>query len=263
MPSPFPGMDPYIETPELWSDFHNDLSAEIRAALNLLIRPRYVASLTPYVTYEVIEVAEVRGIRPDLSVWQTRADRGMGASGAATITPPAAHSRIPLEVPLRLSNVEIRETRTQMLVTAVEILSPVNKRHGHEAHEEYLRKRRALLRSSVHLLEIDLLRGGRRPPLEDPVPVAPYYVFLSRADHRPDVQVWTIPLTGPLPVVPVPLLEPDPDAPVELSAIVASVYERGGYEDEINYRQPPPPPPLSPEEAEWVEQLLREKRSEA
>ncbi len=56
MPSPFPGMDPYIEHPEVWSDFHGDLAAEIRAELNKVIQPRYVARLTPRVTYEIVEI---------------------------------------------------------------------------------------------------------------------------------------------------------------------------------------------------------------
>ncbi|NUQ63676.1 MAG: DUF4058 family protein, partial [Pirellulales bacterium] len=109
MPSPFPGMDPYIEHPEVWSDFHGDLAAEIRADLNRVVQPRYVARLVPRVTYE-----------------------------------------------LRLFTVEVLETGTLRLVAAIEILSPVNKRPGHEAHEEYLRKRRELLRSGAHLIEIDL-----------------------------------------------------------------------------------------------------------
>jgi hypothetical protein len=263
MASPFPGMDPYIETADLWSDFHNDLAPEIRASLNRLIQPRYFARLTPHVVYETIEVAEVRGVRPDVGVWQTNPDRRTGGVSVATITPPSATSRVPLEIPLRLNSVEIRETGTQLLVTAIEILSPINKRPGNEAHEEYLRKRRELLRSSVHLLEIDLLRGGRRPPLEIPVPAAPYFVLLSRGDRRPNVQVWSIQLVDRLPVVAVPLLEPDADVPLELGAVVASVYERGAYDAQIDYRQPAPPPPLAPEEATWVEELLRERRSEA
>jgi hypothetical protein len=70
MSSPFPGMDPYIETPELWSDFHNNLASEIQAHLNRLIQPHYFARLTPYVTYEVVEVGQVHGVRPDVGVWQ-------------------------------------------------------------------------------------------------------------------------------------------------------------------------------------------------
>ncbi|WP_322797967.1 DUF4058 family protein [Thermoflexus sp.] len=164
-----------------------------------------------------------------------------------------------MEVPLRLYSVEIRKADTEQLVTVIEILSPVNKRAGHEAHQEYRRKRRDLLRSSVHRMEIDLLRGGERPPLEDPVPPAPYYVVLSRADRRPTVEVWPILLWDPLPVLPVPLLEPDPDAPLDLGAVVAAVYERGAYGVQIDYRQPPPPPPLSEAEQAWLEAQLRQQ----
>ena len=215
MASPFPGMDPYIEQPELWPDFHNNLASEIQAQLNQHIQPAYFARLTPYVTYEV---------------------------------------------PLRLHNVEIRTVGTQQLVTVIEILSPVNKRPGHDAYADYQRKRKDLLRSAAHLMEIDLLRAGERFPLEKPIPVAPYYVFLSRADHRPTVEVWPIWLKDKLPVLPLPLLEPDPDAPLDLQAAAASVYDRGAYAAQIDYRKAPPPPAPSDDELYWIDTQLRENK---
>jgi hypothetical protein len=263
MPSPFPGMDPYIETPELWSDFHSDLASEIRTELNRLIQPRYFARLTPYMTYEEIDIGLPRGFRPDVGVSQPQPPAGGPVRGAATITPAPEESRVPLEVPLRLNRVEIRTVGVQQLVAVIEILSPVNKRPAHQAYRDYRRKRRALLRSEVHLLEIDLLRAGERPPLEQPVPPAPYYAVLSRADRRPNVAVWPIQLRDLLPVLPVPLLQPDPDAPLDLGTAVADVYERGAYAAQIDYRPAPPPPPLSPEEAGWVEELLRDRRGSA
>ncbi len=146
-------------------------------------------------------------------------------------------------------------------MTAIEILSPVNKQPGREAQDEYLRKRRELLRSSVHFIEIDLLREGRRPPLECPVPLAPYYVVLSRVDHRPDVDVWPIQLCEKLPTIPVPLVEPDPDAALDLGAVLAAVYQRGGYATLIDYSQPPPPPSLSEAESAWLDEHLRARRA--
>lgn len=257
MPSPFPGMDPYIEKPEIWSDFHGDLAAEIRATLNTTIQPRYVARMIPYVTYEVIEVAESRGVRPDVGVWHTQPPDEPSEGVATAVTPAPAESLIPLEVPQRLYSVEIRSVEDMLLVTAIEILSPVNKRRGHEAYQNYLRKRRELLRSEAHLMEIDLLRGGERPPLEKPVPAAPYYVTLSRVERRPRVEVWPIQLADELPILPIPLLEPDPDTPLDLGTVVARVYERGGYAVLIDYSEPPPPP-LSEEEAKWLDRHLRE-----
>jgi Protein of unknown function (DUF4058) len=255
MPSPFPGMDPYIESPELWSDFHNNLASEIQAHLNRHIQPRYFARLTPYVTYEVVEIGQAHGIRPDVGVWHLAPAPATSTTSTSTISAAPVESLVALEIPLRLHRVEIRTT-AQQLVTVIEILSPVNKRPGHQAHLAYHRKRRNLLHSEAHLLEIDLLCGGERPPLERPVPPAVYYVVLRRAERRPRVDVWPIQLWDRLPILPVPLLAPDPDVALDLGAAVASVYERGAYAQQIDYRQSPPPPPLGNAEAEWLAELL-------
>ncbi|MFN8493627.1 MAG: DUF4058 family protein [Caldilineaceae bacterium] len=212
MPSPFPGMDPYIEAPRIWTDFHGGLAAEIRASLNRVIRPRYYAGLMP-------------------------------------------------DVMLELFSVEIRKAGAETLITSIEILSPVNKQRTHSAHLDYLRKRSGLLGSAVHLMEIDLLRAGLRPPLEAPIPKAPYYVTLSRVNRRSHVSVWPLVLNARLPVIPVPLLEPEPDVPLDLGEVVASVYERGGYDARIDYAQPVPPPALSAEESTWVQLLLKNHTS--
>lgn len=258
MPSPFPGMDPYIEARRIWSDFHHDLAGEIRARLNVQIQPAYYATAVTYVTYDVGEVAQPkpRAVSSDVGVWQTDSGSAVPISSpAAVIDPPAAQSVVPLEVPVRLANVEVREAEADTLVTAIEILSPVNKRPGEE-RQIYLRKWRDLLRSAVHVMELDLLRGGERSPLEASVPSAPYYVTLARADNRPYVDVWPMQLETRLPVLPVPLSEPDPDVPLDLGEVVRAVYERGGYATRINYQQPVPPPALDPEQQAWVEELL-------
>lgn len=249
-------MDPYIETPKLWTDFHNDLAAEIRASLNEKIQPHYFARLETFVTYETIEIGKKASIRPDVSVWQPSTARETAVAYETRTTAPI-ESQVSLDVPLELNRVEIYRAGGEWLVTVIEILSPVNKKRGHDAHTDYLRKRRDLLRSSAHFIEIDFLRGGERPPLETPVPVAPYYAMLSRADRRPHVQVWPIQLAHRLPVLPVPLYEPDPDASLDLAAMVAAVYERGGYASQIDYAQPAPPPELSEEEMKWVAALLK------
>jgi uncharacterized protein DUF4058 len=256
MPSPFPGMDPFIESRRIWSDFHLDLAAEIRAHLNARIQPGYYATAVTYVTYDVIEVAqsEPRAVSPDVSVWRT--DLRVPTPGTmAVIDLPPVQSMVPLEVPLRFARVEVREAGADTLVTAIEILSPINKRPGRE-RQKYLRKRRELLRSEVHVMELDLLRGGERSPLETSLPPAPYYVTLARLDHRPYVDVWPIQLAARLPVLPVPLSAPDPDVPLDLGAIVQAVYERGGYATRIDYRQPVPAPPFESEQQAWVENLL-------
>ncbi len=256
MPSPFPGMDPYIEQSRLWVDFHSDLASEIRAELNSQIRPVYFARLTPYTTYEAIELFRSRrqAIRPDVGVLREVA-APYYAGNVAVLDPPI-ESEISMDDLLDFLGVEILRSGDEQLITAIEILSPVNKRPGHDAHWDYRRKRRDLLRSDVHFLEIDLLRGGERTLLEHLAPDTPYCISLSRADDRPYISVWPIPLNSRLPTVPVPLDFGDPDAVLPLGQIVASVYERGGYDAQIDYRQPVPPPALSNEEAAWVDTLL-------
>ncbi|HSF33268.1 MAG TPA: DUF4058 family protein [Candidatus Tectomicrobia bacterium] len=248
MASPFPGMDPFIESRRIWPDFHLDLAAEIRAYLNARIQPGYYATAVTYVTYDVIEVAQSKpyAVSPDVSVWRTE-PRSATPGAVAVTDPPLAQSAVPLEVPVRLAGVEVCVAGADTLVTAIEILSPINKRPGRE-RQRYLRKRRELLRAEVHVMEIDLLRGGERSPLETVLPLAPYYVTLARSDNRPYVDVWPIQLTNRLPVLPVPLSTPDPDVPLDLGAVVQAVYERGGYATRIVYRQPVPPPLLDPEQ---------------
>lgn len=256
MPSPFPGMDPYIEDPEVWSDFHSDLAGEIRARLNATIRPRYVARLTPY---ETVEIERPLSMRPDVGIWeQERNSRAAHETSAVYATAPVMN-RIEMELPLELYRVEVLKRNTLERVTAIEILSPVNKKPGHPAYDQYLKKRRDLFYSQVHLIEIDLRRGGKRPPLVEPVPPAPYYIVTSRQEERPRVAVYPVQFADRLPVLPVPLLRPDPDAQLDLQQAINAVYERGGYEDLIDYQKPIPPPPLTEQDSQWIETLLEHR----
>lgn len=113
-----------------------------------------------------------------------------------------------------------------------------------------------LLQTRTHLLEIDLLRRGRRILLLGEPPPASYYVYLSRVQHRPFTQIWPVSLREPLPAVPVPLLHPDPDVPLDLQAAVRACFDLVGYERLLDYSGPPPPPELDEEDAAWVAETL-------
>ncbi len=259
MSSPFPGMDPYIEQSRIWTGFHNSLENEILAQLNARIQPKYFARLEGYVTYEVVTLdqTEREGKRPEVSIWQTQARETIAPY--TTLAPMLVETEIEFLVPLELMRVEMYKVGSEQVVTVIEILSPVNKLPSHEAHAAYLEKRRKFLSSPVHFIEIDFLRAGKRPPLAKPVPPAPYYIMLSRAQRRPIVQVWCIQLKDKLPVLPIPLLYPDPDVELDLNGLVASVYERGAYGAQIDYREPVPPPRLADEEQGFVNQLLQQR----
>lgn len=193
-----------------------------------------------------------------VSVWQPEIREAPVAY--APHTPIPIESEVEWREPLELLHVEIFKVGNEELITALEILSPVNKERSHKAHADYLTKREELLASRIHFIEIDFLRAGTRPPLAKPVPSAPYYVMLSRANRRPIVQVWPIQISDKLPVLPVPLARHDPDVALDLSECAASVYERGGYDTQIDYREPVPPPRLSEQEESFAQQLLTERR---
>jgi hypothetical protein len=259
MPSPFSGIDPYLEAPELWEDVHANLATEIRAQLQPQLVPRYVAALTPYVTYEDIIIGEPATIKPDVAVMQQReAPRPtMPAVGAVPAPILGVTALAEPEVPAKAQRIEIRTVGDQSLVTVIEILSPSNKRLGTESFEAYQRKRRDLLRSNVHLLELDLLRRGVRWPLETPLPDAPGFVFLSRAEQRPTVAIWPLTFRDPLPPIPVPLRLPDADVTIDLATALGRVYEQGAYALRIDYRKDPPAPAFSAADAEWLDARLR------
>jgi hypothetical protein len=119
-------MDPYIEAPEVWSDFHGRLAEEISATLNEVLQPQYVARLTPRVSYEIVEIGESRSIRPDVGVWQSQSASREPRGGVAVVAAIPVESAVAMELPLRLYTVEVCETDSLRLVTAIEILSPVN-----------------------------------------------------------------------------------------------------------------------------------------
>jgi hypothetical protein len=148
-------------------------------------------------------------------------------------------------------SIEIRDVARRQLVTAIEILSPT-KKHG-EGRAEYLSKRRRILLSRAHLLELDLLRAGQRVPMQQPLPDAPYFVLLSRAAQRPMTDVWPVALDQPLPPVPVPLLPDDADMLLDLQAAFTATYDLLGYDLIIDYRRPPEVA-LAPVDAAWADQ---------
>jgi len=251
MPSPFPGMDPYLEG-DLWQEFHDRLANQISTQLLPLLAPKYVALLAKRYVFDrpslgVLDLPlEQRIIYPDAHVVRV----GEAAPVYQGTTAPTLEVNSPMEEEVPILSVEIRDIAQRRLVTVIEILSPVNKRG--DGAREYVERRNDLMKTRTHLLEIDLIRRGGRIPLEGELPPAPYYVFLSRFNRRPVTEVWAISLREPLPTVPVPLLPPDEDVPLDLQAAVNACFALVGYERLLNYREAPPPPPFSESDAAWI-----------
>ncbi|MFV9504051.1 MAG: DUF4058 family protein [Oscillochloridaceae bacterium umkhey_bin13] len=229
MEIPFPGIDPYLEQPGLWPNLHTGLITGIRDQLQAELSGQYVALITPYVTLESIEITPThQAFIPDVGILR----EGGPESGSAPSTIAAPPLTLParMEVPTRYARIEIRSVLNQTLITTIELLSPANKRPSQDRAGAYEKKRQELFASEVHLLEIDLLRGGVRPQLARPLPAAAYFILLSRAYRRPLIDVWPVALAEPLPVVPVPLIYPDPDVALDLGRILRQIYRNARYE---------------------------------
>jgi hypothetical protein len=256
MQPPFPGMDPYLEQPSMWPDVHASIISAIRDQIQPQIVPHYVAVITPYVAFESLEIAPVRMAIPDVGIYER--DLPGEAKGAVAIAPAPLTRPSIMEVPTRYGRVEVRTVGDETLVTAIEVLSPVNKRPGTDGADAYEKKRQELYRSTAHLLEIDLLRAGRRPLFAQPLPEAPYFIYLSRVQRRPTSDIWPLSLRDPIPIVPVPLRYPDGDVPLDLTRLLHQVYVNARYDVQVNYRLEPPAPEFTPDDAAWLDAQLRE-----
>jgi Protein of unknown function (DUF4058) len=269
MKSPFPGMDPYIETSGLWEDFHNHLVEKIGERLADAAPDRYLVRTgeRSYVVLAESESKKSYAFLPDVSVTTARR-RGKAAkrTGTAVAEPDGETEPVTMrpfiQTEHREAFVEIYEAGPdRRLVTCVEVLSPSNKRPGTEGWELYFRKRQSLLLGRANLVEIDLLRGGQRMPMLDPWPDSPYTIMVARAKSQL-CRVWRAHFRRPLPSISVPLVNPDPDIPVEIQAVIAGIYQRFRYERSVDYSSPLTPP-LNPDEAKWFEQRLKARRNRA
>jgi hypothetical protein len=236
MPSPFPGMDPYLEG-SLWTTVHTTLAVEIVRRLNPQLLPRYVALSSRRFVMESPEDLEisVETTYPDVAVVQSSPTKEEHAD-IETFEAPLRMATL-TRTPVPHITVEIRDIGNRRVVTVIEILSPTNKRG--DGYDEYTEKRDRTLRGSAHLIEIDLLRRGRRVPMRRKLPRFPYFVFLCRHEERFMANVWPIALDKPLPMIPVPLLPGDIDAKLDLQQALTNVYDECGLRFMIDYSKPP------------------------
>lgn len=259
MNSPFPGMDPFLEHRRVWPGFHHRLADEIADRLNSEVGPKYYADVEVHTSLEDVTIAVPRRARPDVSVIRPAMPAGGGVAVADLPREEAPVRRAVMAQETRSRTVKIFLTGSDELVTAIEILSPANKQG--EGLAQYRQKRAELLRADIHFVEIDLLRGGERPGPEvaEPPLEGEYVLLVNRSlSGNPDrvSEIWPVSLDQPLPNLPIPLLEPDPDALLAMQAAIRAIYKRAGYGWRIDYTPPAPEPPLLPQMDAWMAELL-------
>jgi hypothetical protein len=265
MPSPFPGMDPYLENPEIFPDLHDSLITYLREQLQASLPAPYFAAMGRRIWIEFAR----RSIGPDVQV-----RRGSGSVGRRPEEGRVALAASPTARPVvvRVAHDEFREPsieiyaqggREKRLVTSIEVLSLTNKTFDERGRDLYKRKQDELLSSKVHLVEIDLLRGGEHTtsvPLDLAVEECgnfDYHVSVHRFDEMDTFFVYPIRLEELLPVITIPLLPGDPEVSIDLQAVFDRCHDAGPYTREIVHGEDAVVPALRPDQAAWAQQLVR------
>jgi hypothetical protein len=263
MPSPFPGMDPWLERPMVFPDLHNSLITYLKAALNAVLPSGYLVSAANRLWVDVESRRE-----PDVSVFAADslpvgdggAVAGLLTAGLLTIETDEVLSD-PIEEPY----LEIISDEDDRLVTAIEVVSLSNKKPGEGGRISYQQKQGEYRASGVNLVEIDLLRSG---PHTTAVPEArlravsgqfEYHVCVTLANSPNRYFVAPIRLTGPLPAIPIPLDRGIKPVTINLQTVFDRCFDEGGFARLAKYDRQACTPPLSPEHQSWAEGVLRSK----
>ena len=258
MPSPFPGMDPWLERRGLFPDFHDSLIYLMRETLNALMPPGYAAMGTTLVWTEPDQRRQ-----PDVAVTGRAPRPGDHSSGVAVALPglkPAGAARQPARVVAEQKYLEIRATQDRRLVTAIEVISPANKRPG-PGRRAFRVKQAELRRRGVHTVEVDLLRAGQyvsAAPRERIAAIQAafdYHVCVTVAERPARFHAAAWRLADPLPAFGVPLDPGVPPPVVTLKPLLDRAYDTGRYSQLVDYDHPCDPP-LTPEQQVWANGIL-------
>ena len=229
----------------------------LREAINDQLPDAYDARVDESVNLIHLSPEIIKLIYPDIAVSrQKHAPRSKGTATATMLLEPVT---IPHEIyeEVRQSRIEIIHRHDRSLVAVLEVLSPFNKTG--DGYEQYRVKRTAVLGQYAHLIELDLLVGGKRPKLRDPLPAGDYFAYVSRADRRFDCDVYAWTVRDRLPAIPIPLKAPDLDITIDLTSPFRITYERGRYARSLSYGKPAPAP-LKRADAQWALALSRGKK---
>ena len=262
--SVFPGMDPFLEDAAFWEGFHDVLITECMYQVEKGLPDGYISNVKERAEVISVDDPAAKVYVPDIGVARevprpkkvaSPAGEGDGGTAVEVEAEPVTIPSIDA-IEVREAYIEILRVPGYELVTVIELMSPWNK-HG-AGVGIHRGKRAALVRDGIHLVELDLLRGGTRTKLSRPLPPADYYACVFRGDRKPDVDVFAWRLRDKLPVIRIPLRAPDKDVPLNLGEAVRTAYDRGRYDRKLRYARPLDPP-LEGEHAKWAEALMRER----
>jgi hypothetical protein len=264
--SPFPGMDPWLESH--WNGVHPTIIISLRRQAFLQLPEGLYAEVEENV-YVVDADQTGKLFRPDVGVFDS-------LKNEETPWKPSHQGSVAVAEPVRLvfntepiveGHIEIRDLRgDNKLVTVIEVLSPTNK-NDIRARSAYLAKREAYYAADANVVELDLLRGGQPLiglPLEyvEPVSEVPYKCVIRRSNPpagKTKMDYYRIGLRTALPTIRVPLRPGDAEIELDLRSPLDSAYEEGRFGIRIDYSKPPVPP-LTPSDAAWAAELLSNQK---
>jgi len=260
MPSPFPGMDPYLEAH--WRDVHSRLVIYASDAIQAVLPASLRARVEERVVLESDEEDDEIHFSPDVRMveypFSPKQRRESAKEKVAVAEPLFVSAEQPTQRYLQI----IDAASGNRVITVVEFLSPSNKRFGRD-RERYEHKQQELRDSGTNLVEIDLVRAGQHVMMFQRTELQPkhrttYMAYVFRAARRNRFEVYPLDIRQRLSVIAIPLRPKDDDVPLDLQALIDLCYHNGGYDGTLDYRDDPTPP-LIRREAEWIDELLREK----
>jgi hypothetical protein len=225
MPSPFPGMDPYLEDDALWPVFHHQLVMCLYQILLPGLVDRYRARVNQrhYVTEQALFTSVVREEHHE-------------------------------------DYIEIRQRADGRLITLVDLVSPTNKLNA-TGRNAYLAKRCEGKTAKANLVELDLVLQGQ-PTLEysrDGLPDWDYAVTVTRSTQPERYEIYTSTLQKRLPRFRLPLAADDRDTVLDLHTAFTRCYDQGGFAAKIDYTKDPSTP-LIDEDRKWMHDVLKQQK---
>ena len=260
MHSPLPGMDPYLEHPRSWPNFHHRLISAIAISLGPQLRPKYRVVVEEAIYQTEGQDSVLVGV-PDVTIQEAKHTQSATEATLSTTAAQPILVDLPMPEVVRQGYLEIREVATSEVVTVIEVLSPTNKRPG-EGRRTYEAKRQVILASATNLVEIDLLRQWSSI-VQLPEQLKTHYrILVSASAQRPQASLYAFNLPEPIPAFPLPLQETEPEPIINLQNLLGDIYDQSGYDLVIDYNEPPVPA-LKEADSAWLAEWLTKIRDES
>jgi hypothetical protein len=229
MASPFPGIDPFLESQGLWPDFHLTFLVKFSQALMDQLPEPYSARIDGETVTRAVGTRFLESRNITVKVLEEHSER----------------------------YIKILHGQNSKPVSVIEVLTPFHK--AGEGRRDYLIKRNGLMQSDVDLIELDFLVSGSRLPTTLPLPTGDFHAIVSRAERRPACEIYTWTVRGRLPIIPIPVPTLDGDIEIDLGSSYTRVHDNARYARSIRY-DARLRIPLAPEDRAWAEELARSSR---